>query len=105
MRYVIPAASGITVARPPIDGYILQESNTGIGGTDAEVLTYYGSGSLANVNQQRNFSFVADANWDNSFVNVTTELPHNLSVGSGVELVNVKSTNNTTGAAGTGFNR
>ncbi len=105
MRYVIPAASGITVARPPIDGYILQESNTGIGGTDAEVLTYYGSGSLANVNQQRNFSFVADVNWDNSFVNVTTELPHNLSVGSGVELVNVKSTKNTTGAAGTGFNR
>ena len=105
MRYVIPAASGITVARPPLDGYIIQESNTGIGGTDAEVLTYYGSGSLANVNQQRNFSFIADANWDNTHINVTTELPHKLSVGSGVELVNVKSSKNTTGAAGTGFNR
>ena len=105
MRYVVPAASGITVARPPLDGYIIQESNTGIGGTDAEVLTYYGSGSLANVNQQRNFSFIADANWDNTHINVTTELPHDLSVGSGVELVNVKSTKNTTGTAGTGYNR
>ena len=71
MRYVIPAASGITVARPPIDGYIIQESNTGIGGTDAEVLTYYGSGSLANVNQQRNFSFVADVNWDLSLIHIS----------------------------------
>jgi len=106
MRYVIPAASGITVARPPSDGYIIQESNVGVGGTDAEVQTYFGSGSLSNVNQQRNFSFIADATWDNSSsINVTTELPHDLSVGSEVELANVTSSLNTTGAAATGFNR
>ena len=106
MRYVVPAASGVTVARPPSDGYIIQESNTGVGGTDAEVQTYFGTGSLSNVNQQRNFSFVADAFWDSSAsVNVTTELPHDLSVGSEVELVNVTSSLNTTGTAATGFNR
>ena len=105
MRYVIPSASGIDVARPPADGYILQESNTGIGGTNAEVQTYFGSGSLSNINEQRNFSFIADANWDNTHVNVTTELPHDLSVGSEVELVNITSTLNTAGTAGTGYNR
>jgi len=33
------------------------------------------------------------------------ELPHELSVGSGVQLVNVKSSNNTTAAQNSGFNR
>ena len=106
MRYVIPSASGITVARPPSDGYIIQESNTGIGETDTEVQTYFGSGSLSNINQQRNFSIIADATWDSSSsINVTTELPHNLSVGSEVELVNITSSKNTAGTAATGFNR
>ena len=106
MRYVIPAASGVTVARPPSDGYIIQESNTGVGGTDAEVQTYFGSGSLSNINQQRNFTIIADAFWDSSSsINVTTELPHDLSVGSEVELVNITSSLNTTGTAATGFNR
>ena len=89
-----------------VDGYIVQESNTGIGGTDAEVQTYFGSGSLSNINQQRNFSVIADASWDSSAsINVTTELPHDLSIGSEVELVNVTSSLNTTGTAATGFNR
>ena len=106
MRYVVPAASGVTVARPPSDGYIIQESNTGIGGTDAEVQTYFGSGSLSNINQQRNFTIIADASWDNSAsINVTTELPHDLSIGSEVELVNITSSKNTAGTAATGFNR
>ena len=53
IRYVIPSSTGGGVARPPSDGFILQESNTSIGSTDAEVQTYFGSGSLANENQQR----------------------------------------------------
>jgi len=104
-RYVLPANSGGVVARPPIEGFILQESNTSIGSTDAEIQTYFGSGSISNVNQQRNFRFIAGANWDGgSVVNVDTELPHNLSAGSRVEIVNVRSTVNTTGAGSSGFN-
>ena len=53
MRYVIPASSGGTVARPPVEGFILQESNTSIGSTNAEIQTYFGSGSIANINQQK----------------------------------------------------
>ena len=104
-RYVIPSSAGGAVARPPTDGFVLQESNTGIGATDAEVQTYFGSGSITNVNQQRNFRFIADASWDGTNALITTELPHNLTDGAQVELVNVKSANNTTGTANTGFNR
>jgi hypothetical protein len=106
VRYVVPASSGGVVARPPVEGFVLQESNTSIGSTNAEIQTYFGSGSITNVNQQRNFRLVADASWDasTSTADIITERPHNLSVGSRVELVNVTSTNNTTGAGSSGFN-
>ena len=106
LRYVVPKNINSGVARPPSDGFILQESNASIGSTDGEIQTYFGSGSLSNVNEQRNFRFIANATWDgSSTVNVTTELPHNLIVGSEVELANVTSTLNTAGIAGTAFNR
>ena len=105
LRYVVPKNINSGVARPPSDGYVIQESNTSIGSTDGEIQTYFGSGSLPNENAQRNFRFIADASWDGSKVDVVTELPHNLVVGSEVELVNVTSTFNTAGTAGTAFNR
>ena len=108
LRYVIPSSSGTSVARPPTSGYILQESNTSIGATTSEVQTYFGSGTLSNINQQRNFSFIAGANWSASphpdAANILTEQPHNLSVGSLVEVANVKSSVNTTGAGNSGYN-
>ncbi len=104
MRYVIPASSGGTVARPPVEGFILQESNTSIGSTNAEIQTYFGSGSIANINQQRNFRFIADATYLNGTASFVTELPHDLTVGSKVQIVNVTSANNTTGAGSSGFN-
>ena len=104
IRYVIPKSSGSIVARPPSDGFILQESNTSIGSTNSEIQTYFGSGSLNNTNEQRNFKFIADAEWDGSVAKIATELPHRLQVGSQVELRNIKSTVNTIGSANTGFN-
>jgi hypothetical protein len=102
-RYVLPANSG-SVAKPPNDGFILQESNTTIGATNAEIQTYFGSGSITNVSQQRNFKFIANATWSSNVATITAELPHNLSVGSEVEILQVKSTNNTAGTANLGFN-
>ncbi len=104
MRYVIPASSGGTVARPPVEGFILQESNTSIGSTNAEIQTYFGSGSIANINQQRNFRFIADATYSNGSASFVTELPHDLTVGSKVQINNITSANNTTGAGSSGFN-
>jgi hypothetical protein len=103
-RYVIPASSGGANARPPSDGFILQESNTSIGSTDSEVQTYFGSGTLNHENEQRNFRFIAHAHWSSNVANVLTELPHDLSVDSRVELINIKSGINTTGAGNSGFN-
>jgi len=103
VRYVLPADSP-TTARPPTEGFILQESNISIGSTDGEIQTYFGSGSLSNANEQRNFRIIAEANWSANTANILTEVPHNLSVGSKVELVNIISSNNPTGVANSGFN-
>ena len=104
VRYVIPKDSEDT-ARPPVEGFIIQESNTSIGSTDGEIQKYFGSGNLENSNELRNYRFIADATWAANTATITTELPHNLSVGSNVEIVNVKSTNNTGGTQNDGFNR
>ena len=104
VRYVIPKDSEDT-ARPPVEGFIVQESNTSIGSTDGEIQKYFGSGNLENSNELRNYRFIADATWAANTATITTELPHNLSVGSNVEIVNVKSTNNTGGTQNEGFNR
>jgi hypothetical protein len=105
VRYVIPSNAGGVVARPPSDGFIIQESNTSIGSTTAEIQSYFGTGSITNVNQQRNFRFIANATWDGTNAFFDTELPHNLSIGSQVEIVNVTSTNNSAGDPNSGFNR
>jgi len=105
LRYVIPAQTGRLYARPPSDGFVIQESNASIGSTTGEIQTYFGTGTLSNINQQRNFKFIADANWSGNVANILTELPHNLSVGSQVELVNIKSEYNPIGVSQTGFNR
>jgi len=103
-RYVIPKNNGGSVARPPTEGFVLQESGTSIATQDAEIQTYFGSGSLSNENQQRNFRFVSSVNWTGGTANVTTELPHNLTSGSEVQLNQITSTNNTTGVNNSGFN-
>ena len=105
-RYVIPSGSGITSARPPVDGYILQDSSKVTGSTDTEVASYFSptTVSISNVNEQRNFRFIASANWNNNVANIHTELPHDLKVGSEVEIKNITSANNPVGTANSGFN-
>ena len=107
LRYVIPASSGGDIAVPPTDGFVIQESKTAIGATNSEVQTYFGSGSIVHINQQRNFNFIANARWIESTTEarILTELPHNLSEGSQVVINNVTSGVNTTGVGNSGFNR
>ena len=104
MRYVIPSNSGSN-ARPPIDGFIVQESNTSIGPTDTEIQKYFGSGSLSSSTEQRNYRFISNINWNSNVATIDTELPHQLSIGSEVELVNVRSTSNLSAEIGSGFNK
>ena len=97
-RYVIPA--GITTARPPIEGYILQETSDTSGSTDAEITTT----SLTNIDDQRNFHFINEANWNSNVATVMSEEPHNLTVGSVVNVNKITSSNNATGIGSSGFN-
>ena len=104
-RFVIPSASSLE-ARPPIDGFVIQESNTSIGSTDGEVAYLYNPSSvtLDNSTELRNPRHIADASWSSNVATIVTEIPHNLKTGSTVEIVNVTSDNNTTGVAKSMFN-
>ncbi len=105
-RFVIPNDSGIK-ARPPLDGFIIQES-TSVPNDSTEIEYQYSpdktTKSLTNSAQLRNTRFISNASWSGSVATITTELPHHLSVGSQVEIVSVLSTNNTSGISTAGFN-
>jgi hypothetical protein len=108
-RYVIPANSSVT-ARPPSEGFIIQESNTTTGSTDEEVTRYFRTltdpASLQNVGEIRNFRFISNAIWTSGTktATITSEVAHNLTVGSEVQIKNIKSTLNLNGVDNIGFN-
>jgi len=104
-RFVLPSASALE-ARPPIEGFVLQESNASIGSTDGEVAYLYNPSSvtLDNSTELRNPRFIADASWSGNVATIVTEIPHDLRTNSTVEIVNVTSTNNTAGVAKSMFN-
>jgi hypothetical protein len=105
-RYVIPNDSPIK-ARPPLDGYIIQDS-TSIVESDNEIDYQYSpdntTKTLDNSSQLRSTRFISNASWNGSVATIETELPHHLSVGSQVEVLNVLSTNNITGLSTSGYN-
>jgi hypothetical protein len=105
IRYVIPKDSTIS-ARPPLDGYILEQSGNIIGTGTTEISKYFNpiTATLDNSTELRNPRFIANAEWNGVLANVTTEIPHNLAIGSEVEIINVTSTNNPTGIANSSFN-
>lgn len=105
-RYVIPSDSPIK-ARPPLDGYIIQDSTSLISSTDEIELQYSPDNTtklLSNSSQLRSTRFISNASWVGSVATIETELPHNLSVGSQVEVLNVLSSNNTSGLSTSGYN-
>ena len=106
-RYVIPSGSGIGSARPPVDGYVIQESNATSPLSDNEASYLYSltGKTLSNLGELRNPSFISTCSYSAPFAYIDTEKPHTLTVGSNVSILNVTSTNNSTGTAGTGFNR
>ena len=104
-RFVLPSASSLE-ARPPQEGFVIQESNTSIGSTDGEVAYLYNPNSvtLDNSTQLRNPRYIADATWTGNVATIITEVPHDLKSGSTVEIINVTSSNNTAGTAKSMFN-
>lgn len=106
-RYVIPKDT-VTVARPPQEGYVLQESNKTTGTTTAEILKFgsVDAVTISNSSELRNFKLVSNAAWNpiTGIASYTTETPHELSIGSLIQVNNVTSTTNSTGVGNSGFN-
>jgi len=92
IRYVLPKTSPVK-ARPPLDGFILQESNNIVGTGATEISQLYSdSGAITGLGQLRNPKFIASASWSSNAVTIRTELPHGLKTGDQVEIVNVNPT-------------
>ena len=107
-RYVIPRDTSIK-ARPPLDGYIIQDSTT-LPASDDEIKYQYSpdnsTKSLLNSTQLKNTRFISNASWVGvgSVATIQTEIPHHLSIGSQVEVLNVLSSNNVSGISTSGYN-
>ena len=104
-RYIIPSDSA-TIARPPVEGYVMQESNLTTPSSTTEIEKYFSASTqtLTNSTELRNPRFIADATWSATTATIRTEMPHELVPGNEVEVINVVSTANTTGNAKLGFN-
>ena len=107
VRYVVPRDSTV-LGRPPEDSFVLQESSTTVGFTNQEVAKFKSVNPviLSNTSELRNPRAISGAVWDAivGIATINTETPHELSVGSRVQIFNVVSTGNTTGLGYTGFN-
>jgi hypothetical protein len=105
-RYVIPRDTSIK-ARPPLDGFIIQDS-TSLPASDTEIGYQYSpdntTKTLTDSTQLKNTRFISNASWVGSVATIETEIPHHLSVGSQVEVLNVLSSNNPSGLSTTGYN-
>jgi hypothetical protein len=91
VRYVIPKE--FTNARPPTDGFTLQESKS-VGVGSASFL----SSSVVDPTQLRNPKIIVGASYLSGTATIKTELPHNLVPGDRVKITNVVTTNNLTGS-------
>ena len=87
-RYVVPKDTQSQV-RPPLDGYVIQESNNQLTLNDTQKYFSNSSVTLNNSAELRNLRFISNAVWSSNYVTVTTELPHDLLVGTEVQIENI----------------
>ena len=87
LLYCIPKNTS-TSARPPVNGFIIQESNdSSLSGSEFE--RYFGVNDLVSDTEIRNPKFISTAVWNSTEVTITTELPHRLNVGDLIEVINI----------------
>lgn len=88
LRYVIPANTN-QIARPPLEDFILQESNNVVLSSD-ELSKYFSDSfsTLNNANELRNSHYIASVNWVSNIATIKTELASEVSIGTKIELFN-----------------
>ena len=89
-------------AKNPEEGFIIQESSS----TGYRNNSDFNLGSLTSSDYDfnRNPRFISTCSVSSSTVTVVAEQPHDLDVGDKIIVRNVQSTDNTVGAAGSGYN-
>jgi hypothetical protein len=99
-RVVVPKE--LSNAKDPEVGFIVQESSTtGVGNSTDFTKT---SIVRSDYDYQKNPRFIATCSESSGTITAIAENPHNLEVGDIVVVKNVESTNNTVGAANSGYN-
>ena len=102
LRYVIPKET--VNAKPPTPGYVIQESsNTGARTNDDFILNDL---TFSDYEYDRNPRYIVDCIFISlsSEIDVRSEIPHQLSVGDKINILNVTSTNNPDAIPGRGYN-
>lgn len=104
-RYVIPKDSG-TKARPPLDGYVIQESTSSNLPSASDLIAQFNidSSSITRSDSIKNTRIISNASYSGGVVTITSEIPHNLSVGSYVKVKQVASSTNSSAIDNSGYN-
>jgi len=99
LRYVLPKE--VQDAKPPVPGYVIQESNTVGVTTDSDF-----TNNIPNVTVQRNLRTLKsiDRDTNTGITTVVTEKPHRFILGDKIHFFNVKSSTNTVGVANSSYN-
>ena len=100
VRYFVPKEADL--GRNPVEGFVIQDSSTTKVRTDQDFTQT--SIDLDDYDYNRNVRYIATCTVSGSNATVRCELPHELYVGDRVQIVDVKSTTNATGAALSGYN-
>lgn len=100
VRVVVPKEA--INAKTPEAGYVIQESNTtGVRSNSDFSIT---SITQSDFNYKRNLRYIVTASTQSNIVTITSERPHNLTVGDIINIKNVKSSTNTIGQYNLGYN-
>ena len=100
VRVVVPKEAAN--AKDPNDGFVIQESSS----TGARANTDFSASTItaSDVFFNRNPRFISTCSASGSTISVRTELPHDLNVNDRINILNVKSSANTTGVGNSAFN-
>ena len=100
VRVVVPKEAAN--AKDPNDGFVIQESSS----TGARANTDFSASTILHQMYflNRNPRFISTCSSSGGTVSVRTELPHNLNVNDRINILNVKSSANTTGVGNSAFN-
>ena len=98
LRYVIP--DNATIASPPQNGFSIEESGAVIDDTNYK----NDNTTLTSVTNLRTKTNIINASWSSNVGVVTTQYPHGLKTGHLIEINRLRSVNNASGSANSGFN-